>query len=49
MFTDLTVLILTIIGLHRVPGRSNLWKMVFQQGQSPFTSFVVLTLSDAQL
>ena len=35
MFTDLIVLILTMIGLYRVPGRSSLWKMVFQQGTPP--------------
>ncbi len=47
MFTDLTVLILTIIGLYRVPGRSSLWKMVFQQGQAPSTPLSCSgTLSD---
>ena len=35
MFTDLTVLILTIVGLYRIPGRSSLWTMLFQQGQPP--------------
>lgn len=49
MFTDLTVLILTIIGLYRVPGRSSLWKMVFQQGQAPLDSLVALALSDTHL
>lgn len=35
MFTDLIVMILTIVGLYRVPGRSSLWKMIFQQGKPP--------------
>jgi hypothetical protein len=47
MFTDLTVLILTIIALYRVPGRSSLWKMIFQQGRlTPSTSYL-LSFSDA--
>ena len=45
MFTDLTVLILTIIGLYRVPGRSSLWKMVFQQGQVPLALLSLLWLA----
>jgi len=47
MFTDLTVLILTIIGLYRIPGRSSLWKMIFQQGEPPprLGCFRLLTLT----
>src|SRR5258708_5307166 len=46
MFTDLTVMIVTVIGLYRIPGRSSLWKMIFQQGRPPS---YLLSLSDAQL
>jgi hypothetical protein len=32
MFTDLTVLILTLVGLLVTPGRSQLWKLLMGDG-----------------
>jgi len=45
MFTDFTVMILTIIGLYRVPGRSSLWTMIFQQGLIYFMVAFLANLS----